>query len=177
MRAILENGWVYFCRGCAVSLTNPKVILFFVAFFPLFLAPDSARVPLVALMVHVTLISFLYQTGLVLIGNSISQNSQSSPRWVDRDAGRWSGVDRFWNPPGTELSMTPGSGESRVLLHDSTFNVRVGCPPTLQRSFGFMRMPCLALGWGKRNSMVEAALQKAIRHHFSSSGWGVCSNY
>ncbi|MFO1460228.1 MAG: LysE family translocator [Verrucomicrobiota bacterium] len=78
--AILENGWVYFCRGCAVSLTNPKVILFFVAFFPLFLAPDSARVPLVALMVHVTLISFLYQTGLVLIGNSISQKLAKFPR-------------------------------------------------------------------------------------------------
>ncbi len=37
-----KSGSMYFRQAFAVSLTNPKVVLFFVAFFPLFLRPDSA---------------------------------------------------------------------------------------------------------------------------------------
>ena len=31
-----QSGWLYLRQACAVSLTNPKVMLFFVAFSPLF---------------------------------------------------------------------------------------------------------------------------------------------
>jgi leucine efflux protein len=70
---------VYFRQAFAVSLTNPKVVLFFVAFFPLFLRPESTGTTLVAMMAHVTLISLLYQTGLVLAGNSVARKLESVP--------------------------------------------------------------------------------------------------
>jgi leucine efflux protein len=68
-----RSAWVYFRQATAVSLTNPKVILFFVAFFPLFLHPDSPPLTLAAMMAHVTLISFVYQAGLVLVGNAMAR--------------------------------------------------------------------------------------------------------
>lgn len=68
-----KGGWIYFRQALAVSLTNPKVIVFFMAFFPLFLSPDAKPVTLFILMIHVTAISLIYQTGLVLVGNAVAQ--------------------------------------------------------------------------------------------------------
>lgn len=68
-----QPAWRYFRQAFAVSLTNPKVMLFFVAFFPLFLRPDSSSQTLVAMMAHVTLISFAYQAALVLLGSWVAQ--------------------------------------------------------------------------------------------------------
>jgi threonine/homoserine/homoserine lactone efflux protein len=67
------GGWIYFRQAFAVSLTNPKVVMFFMAFFPLFLAPGSTPATLVTMMVHVTGISLAYQAGLVLIGNTVAR--------------------------------------------------------------------------------------------------------
>ena len=72
--ALDKGGWTYFRQALAVSLTNPKVIMFFMAFFPLFLSTESTPVTLLTLMVHVTAISFLYQTVLVLAGNAVAQH-------------------------------------------------------------------------------------------------------
>jgi threonine/homoserine/homoserine lactone efflux protein len=74
-----KSGSVYFRQAFAVSLTNPKVVLFFVAFFPLFLRPDSAGTTLVAMMAHVTLISLLYQSALVVAGNAVARKLASVP--------------------------------------------------------------------------------------------------
>lgn len=74
-----KPAWTYFRQAFAVSLTNPKVVLFFVAFFPLFLRPESPISTLVAMMAHVTALSFLYQAGLVLIGNSVANALKSIP--------------------------------------------------------------------------------------------------
>ena len=74
-----RSGWMYFRQAFAVSLTNPKVVLFFVAFFPLFLRVDATPITLGAMMAHVTVISFLYQTGLVVIGNSMVRTLSSLP--------------------------------------------------------------------------------------------------
>lgn len=63
---------VYFRRALAVSLTNPKVILFFIAFFPLFLKPNASAMTLPVMMLHVTILSLAYQTGLVLVGNVVA---------------------------------------------------------------------------------------------------------
>ena len=68
-----KSARVYFRQALVVSLTNPKVVLFFVAFFPLFLRADSSSATLAAMMAHVTLISFFYQAGLVLIGNVVAK--------------------------------------------------------------------------------------------------------
>jgi threonine/homoserine/homoserine lactone efflux protein len=75
-----RSGWVYFRQACAVSLTNPKVVLFFVAFFPLFLRADASGTTLIAMMAHVTLLSFLYQAGLVLVGNVIAARLKALPQ-------------------------------------------------------------------------------------------------
>ncbi len=74
-----KSAWVYFRQAFVVSLTNPKVVLFFVAFFPLFLRVDASPITLGAMMAHVTVISFLYQTGLVLIGNALARTLSSLP--------------------------------------------------------------------------------------------------
>jgi threonine/homoserine/homoserine lactone efflux protein len=44
-------------------------MLFFVAFFPLFLDPGAGPATLAALLLHVTGLSLLYQTALVLAGH------------------------------------------------------------------------------------------------------------
>lgn len=74
-----KSGRLYFRQAFMVSLTNPKVILFFMAFFPLFLHTDASSVTLSILMAHVTIISFLYQAGLVLIGNFLARRLSSLP--------------------------------------------------------------------------------------------------
>lgn len=73
------SAWRYFRQGCAVSLTNPKVVIFFLAFFPPFLRHDSLNATLVAMMAHVTIISFLYQAGLVLVGNAVARRLRVLP--------------------------------------------------------------------------------------------------
>ncbi len=75
-----QSAWVYFRQACAVSLTNPKVILFFVAFFPLFLSPEASVITLLIMMAHVTVLSLLYQLGLVLLGNSIAKRLKAIPK-------------------------------------------------------------------------------------------------
>lgn len=63
----------YFRRGFAVALTNPKAIMFFMAFFPLFMRPGAGALTLVSMMLHVTLICLLYEILLVLIGNYVAR--------------------------------------------------------------------------------------------------------
>ena len=86
-----RSGWIYFRQACAVSLTNPKVILFFVAFFPLFLRADASGTTLLAMMLHVTLLSFLYQAGLVLLGNAVATRLKAIP-FARRLATRLAGI-------------------------------------------------------------------------------------
>lgn len=74
-----QSAWIYFRQAFAVSLTNPKVILFFVAFFPLFLSADASSATLAVMMLHVTVLSLLYQVGLVLLGNQIAQRLKALP--------------------------------------------------------------------------------------------------
>ncbi len=75
----VKTGSVYFRQAFTVSLTNPKVVLFFVAFFPLFLRVDASPVTLGIMMAHVTVISFIYQSGLVFIGNVVARKLSALP--------------------------------------------------------------------------------------------------
>lgn len=74
-----KSGFVYFKQACMVSLTNPKVMLFFVAFFPLFLSPNASHTTLIAMVLHVSILSFVYQAGLVLIGNTLARRLKAFP--------------------------------------------------------------------------------------------------
>lgn len=69
-----------FLRAFVVATTNPKVILFFVSFFPLFLRPDGSAFSLVLLALHVSLLSLLYQGCLVLTGAVIVRHLAHRPR-------------------------------------------------------------------------------------------------
>jgi len=68
----VQSHWTCFRQAFAVSLTNPKVIIFFMAFFPLFLVPGSRPYTLGLMMAHVSLISLVYQAGLVFIGHAVA---------------------------------------------------------------------------------------------------------
>lgn len=74
-----KSARVYFRNGLAVALTNPKVILFFVAFFPLFIRPDGSSLTLLVMMLHITLISLVYQVVLVLLGNAAAIRLKALP--------------------------------------------------------------------------------------------------
>jgi threonine/homoserine/homoserine lactone efflux protein len=68
------------CRqALLVGFTNPKAILFFMAFFPLFLRPGAPAVTLVLLMAHVSALCFAYQSLLVMIGNAAAQHLRRWP--------------------------------------------------------------------------------------------------
>lgn len=82
---------VFFQQALAVSLTNPKVIMFFMAFFPLFLHPGANAGTLFAMMLHVTAISFAWQMGLVFAGNAAARRLARWPQ-ARRLATRVSGV-------------------------------------------------------------------------------------
>ena len=86
-----RDGRVYFRQAFAVSLTNPKVVMFFMAFFPLFLHAGSTPGTLVVMMLHVSLIAFVYQAGLVLVGNAAARRLAHWPQ-ARRLATRLAGV-------------------------------------------------------------------------------------
>jgi threonine/homoserine/homoserine lactone efflux protein len=71
---VAPSPWAGFRQALTVCVTNPKAMLFFVAFFPLFLdAQAGAGIgTLAALMLHVTLLSLFYQTLLVLAGHWVA---------------------------------------------------------------------------------------------------------
>ncbi len=88
--AVAVSSWQYARQAALVSLTNPKVRLFFVAFFPLFLRHDSGALTLFVMMAHVSLISLLYQAGLVLLGHWVARVFEDIPQaqvWAKRLAG------------------------------------------------------------------------------------------
>ncbi len=62
-----------FKQSLAICLSNPKSIMFFMAFFPLFLSKESKPITLIAMMFHVTIISLMYQSLLVVTGNSVKK--------------------------------------------------------------------------------------------------------
>jgi threonine/homoserine/homoserine lactone efflux protein len=68
-----------FFNALSIGLTNPKVIMFFMAFFPLFMARDATPWTLVGMVVHVTGISLVYQTLLVVGGNVLARRLTASP--------------------------------------------------------------------------------------------------
>lgn len=74
-----KSASVYFKQAFFVSITNPKVMLFFVAFFPLFLRHDATEITLVAMILHVSLISLIYQALLVLLGNTLTLKLKAFP--------------------------------------------------------------------------------------------------
>lgn len=78
-------------QAFAVALTNPKVAVFFMAFFPQFMAETTSRATLAAMMLHVTGLSLAYQAALVLLGNALARHLSRLPG-ARRLASRLAGV-------------------------------------------------------------------------------------
>lgn len=74
-----SSSWKYFRRALGVSLTNPKVVLFFVAFFPLFMKPGASMATLAIMMLHVSVLSLVYQALLAFVGNEVAARLKSFP--------------------------------------------------------------------------------------------------
>lgn len=95
----------HFRQAFAVSLTNPKVMLFFVAFFPLFLRPGASLLTLGIMMLHVTVLSLLYQGA----GAARQPRRERIARvaWCEAagDAARRHRTDRFRHRAGGEPSL------------------------------------------------------------------------
>jgi leucine efflux protein len=67
-------------RGAlTISLTNPKVLLFYFALLPLFVRAPFTPASLAEMVGVVTGISLLYQGALVLVGNTVMQRLRALP--------------------------------------------------------------------------------------------------
>jgi len=82
----------YFRQGFLITLINPKAIVFYMAFFPLFIDPAryDGLPTLVAMGGSISLLTFLYGTLLIVSGNWAARRlraNNSVGRWLSRFAG------------------------------------------------------------------------------------------
>lgn len=82
----------YFKQGFLITLMNPKAIVFYMAFFPLFVDPATHRgIPTFAVMaVTVAVISLAYCTVVVLITKTLAERLRANPalvKWLEKTAG------------------------------------------------------------------------------------------
>jgi len=79
-----SGNWSHVRTGLAVCLTNPKAIMFFMAFFPLFLDVRADTQTLAILVAHVSVICLIYETMLVIVGNALAKHLSRIPaiRWI-----------------------------------------------------------------------------------------------
>ena len=68
----------------ALSLTNPKAIFFFIAFFSQFIRPDSANptYTFLYLAIVLQLMSMTYLAALICVGQLFSTFFETHPRWA-----------------------------------------------------------------------------------------------
>lgn len=82
----------YFRQGMAITLLNPKAIVFYMAFFPLFVDPARHQgfVTFGVMALTIALLTLAYALIVVLLTRRFAQALQGSPRvtaWLNRVAG------------------------------------------------------------------------------------------
>lgn len=87
----LESGH-YLRQGLLITLLNPKAIVFYMAFFPLFIDPATHRgLPTFATMAAlIAVLTLLYCSLLILVGHAMSLRVRRQPRlrrWLQSLAG------------------------------------------------------------------------------------------
>jgi homoserine/homoserine lactone efflux protein len=83
-----KSGQRTFGEAFLVAFTNPKTLLFYAAFFPLFLSPDSPATPQLVLMSGTFLaVACVIDTGWAFSADRARQLLAKSGRWVNRATG------------------------------------------------------------------------------------------
>jgi leucine efflux protein len=82
----------YMAQGMMITLLNPKAIVFYMAFFPLFVNPEThlGLTSFAAMAITIAVISFLYCSSMVLIVHHLAARLRGAPRftlWLERGAG------------------------------------------------------------------------------------------
>jgi threonine/homoserine/homoserine lactone efflux protein len=82
----------YFRQGMAITLLNPKAIVFYMAFFPLFVDPARHQGLLTFGVMAATIagLTFLYCATVVLLTHRLAERLRASPRvtgWLNKVAG------------------------------------------------------------------------------------------
>ena len=82
----------YFRQSLMITLLNPKAIVFYMAFFPLFVDPATHRgLPTFAVMAAtVALLTLVYCTGVVLVTKALAERLRANPtlvQWLEKTAG------------------------------------------------------------------------------------------
>lgn len=72
----------YFRQAMAITVLNPKAIVFYMAFFPLFIDPahHQGLVTFTAMAATVAVLALVYCVGVVLLTHYLAQHLRSSPR-------------------------------------------------------------------------------------------------
>jgi threonine/homoserine/homoserine lactone efflux protein len=82
----------YFQQGLAITLLNPKAIVFYMAFFPLFVDPRQHQglISFAVMAATIAGLTFLYGLGMTLLTHYLAQHMRANPRvvrWLEKLAG------------------------------------------------------------------------------------------
>jgi threonine/homoserine/homoserine lactone efflux protein len=82
----------FFRQGMLITLLNPKAIVFYMAFFPLFVDPKTHQglVTFGTMAITIAVLTFLYCLTVILITHFAAERMRASPRvtsWLNKIAG------------------------------------------------------------------------------------------
>ena len=82
----------YFQQALAITLLNPKAIVFYMAFFPLFVDPQHhlGWVSFAIMAATIAALTFLYGLGMTLLTHYLAERMRANPRmvrWLEKLAG------------------------------------------------------------------------------------------
>jgi hypothetical protein len=82
----------YFQQALAITLLNPKAIVFYMAFFPLFVDPQHhlGLVSFAIMAATIAALTFLYGLGMTLLTHYLAERMRANPRmvrWLEKIAG------------------------------------------------------------------------------------------
>jgi threonine/homoserine/homoserine lactone efflux protein len=91
--AAVSPGGYYFRRSFLITLLNPKAIVFYMAFFPLFIDPAQhhGALTLLAMAATVSLITILFCFSCVVALNAMAGKFKKNPR-ISKIAHRAAGL-------------------------------------------------------------------------------------
>jgi len=82
----------YFRQAFTITLLNPKAIVFYMAFFPLFVDPQAHQglVTFGVMAATIAVLTFVYCVGVVLLTHFLAERLRANPmisRWLEKLAG------------------------------------------------------------------------------------------